>query len=110
MVSILVFLDDPLRDCCLGFSVKGSVEVSILVFLDDPLRGDEYSVSAETSRVSILVFLDDPLRGQSPRPVSPIPRVSILVFLDDPLRGDRYDSERGGVIFLFQSLFFWMTR
>ena len=38
-VSILVFLDDPLRDG-LGQHPHGKIGVvSILVFLDDPLRG-----------------------------------------------------------------------
>ena len=37
-VSILVFLDDPLRENLVAHSQYYTLPVSILVFLDDPLR------------------------------------------------------------------------
>ena len=41
----------------------GRIYVSILVFLDDPLRAVKpLEVAGGLHRVSILVFLDDPLR------------------------------------------------
>ena len=62
-VSILVFLDDPLRESTsIGASIS-ALEVSILVFLDDPLRERDAVFVEGGDLVSILVFLDDPLRA-----------------------------------------------
>ncbi|SAI87564.1 hypothetical protein MBBA_0686 [Methanoculleus bourgensis] len=92
LVSILVFVDVPLRP---GLHVLHDERrpVSILVFVDVPLRQVvAWCDDDRPDSVSILVFVDVPLRLEAgPPPGLPLP-VSILVFVDVPLRRLRISS------------------
>jgi len=63
-VSILVFLDQALKDGEEQRFAASDLFVSILVFLDQALKGFLGPVSNRTPGVSILVFLDQALKAQ----------------------------------------------
>ena len=84
--------------------------VSILVFVDVPLRRRVPGLLlCRRNRVSILVFVDVPLRRSlRGRQHPPGRRVSILVFVDVPLRRLFEEKDYYRCELKFQSLFSWM--